>query len=385
VSPHALLDEVRAYLRRNGWVEQGHGIAGALWARGTDDQTELAVIAVPDHIQIGSVEWSGVVERLAAYERRSVNAVTTAIRDQYVDVARLRAANDVVIEGSIPLGAGVSLVASAHQMLRACATTAQRPRAQIRGHYSRFADEVVRQARLGHTSEGSYIIPILMPVSEPPADDVHERPIESLESGRVPHEPIERRVTRTFAQALTAVEQRIVQPAKQPRLRDIGPIISAGVSRELVTALYRVVADPAVATFEAAFVWAGALTPPASVPAEVVIPSEAADLLRTTERLLRSPKIEPPRTITGPVVEIHHAPGDPSGWIVVQTIQRGRPADIRVLLRQQELDPAHDWMRTARTIVVAGQIVRPFGQSLRIERPEAVYPLDETFLPSEPV
>lgn len=385
MSPRALLDDIRAYLRRNGWVEQEHGVAGALWARRADDQTEPAVIAVPDRIRVGTVEWASVVERLAAYEGRSVNAVTADIRDQYVDVARLRAANDIVIEGSIPLGAGVSLVASAHQMLRACATTAQRPRAQIGGHYSRLADEVVRQARLGHTSEGSYVIPVLMPVSEPPADDLHERPIETLEIERVAHEPIERRVTRTFAQALTAVQQRIVAPAQQPRLHDIGPIVAAGVSRELVSALHRVVADPSVAMFEAAFVWAGALTPPASVPAEVAIPSEAAELLQMTERLLRSPHVEPPRTITGPVVGIHHEPGDPSGWIEVQTIRRGRPADVRVILREQDLYPAHDWMRTARTILVEGRIVRPFGQSLRIEEPQAVYPLDETFLPSEPV
>lgn len=79
------------------------------------------------------MEWRGVLERLARFEQRPMENVASSIEFQLTDVTHLRAANDIVIRGSIPLGAGVSLVSSAYSMLRASATTAVRPRAHIAG------------------------------------------------------------------------------------------------------------------------------------------------------------------------------------------------------------------------------------------------------------
>ncbi|MFC4081787.1 hypothetical protein [Amycolatopsis samaneae] len=340
----------------------------------------MTTIVVPASMQPGSIEWRSVVERLAAFERRSVDEVAGRIQHLLTDVTRLRAADDLVIRGSIPLAAGVGLVSAAHKMLRAIATTALRPRAHIAGNFSRLGDQIVERARLGHTEEGSYVLPVLVPLTEETSEGPAHFWTEEGEVTRVAPEPPERRVTRTLAQALTAVETRIVQPARDPRPSDMHDLIAAGVSREFVLAVREVLDDPSVTTFEARFGWASGLTSPAAVPDTVPVPATATDLLTRTARLLSTAKRDSRGTFTGPIVEVRHLPNDPYGEVALQTIRRGRQVEIRVRLTEQQLDPAHEWMRTARTIVVEGPILRTPGRPLRVDQPESIYPLDESYL-----
>lgn len=296
-------------------------------------------------------------------------------------MTRLRAANDIVIRGSIPLGAGVSLVSSAWSMLRAAATTSVRPRAHIGGNFSKRADELAETARLGHTQEGSYVIPILMPLSDPSEERAKEPALTGLEIERVSWEPSERRIMRTFAQALAAVDQTIVQPEHTPRVSQMQPAVIAGVSRELVSALHRIVSDESVASFEATFSWAQAVTAPASVPLQVRIPADAATRLGEAARRLKSSSYSPDEIITGPIVEVRHVPEDPFGEISVQTMRRGRMTEVRVRLSVDQLEPTFEWARRSRPVAVSGRIRRSPGQRLSIDKPRQIYPVDETYLP----
>lgn len=173
----------------------------------------------------------------------------------------------------------------------------------------------------------------------------------------------------------------IVQPARDPKTSDLPPIVIAGASREFVSALHRVLSDPSVARFEAAFVWAGAIGDPAGVPAIISVPTEAAPLLEAAARLLKKSTYTPDEVISGPIVEVRHVPGDPLGQISVQTMRRGRPAEVRVTLSNDGLAPTFDWARDGRTVVVEGRVRRVPGQPLTIDRPLRVQPVDETYLP----
>lgn len=381
---------VHGYLSRAGWVQQEPGVAGALWtltqpAAGMYGENEnLPTLAVPSTISLGSTELRGLTERLAAYEQRKSEQVASEIEHFYIDVMRFRAANDYVISGTIPLTAGVDLVHSAYSMMRASATTACQPKSHIAGGFSLLGDKIIEDARLGQTEEGSYIVPVLLPLTEPAAEEQVD--LWGDEPGtveRVALEPPERRVTRTLAQALTAVERLVVDPAREPQTSVIAPLVAAGASRELIVAAKRVLEDPAVAVFEAAFDWAGAAPAPASVPKSVIFPQAANPLLERASRLLRASRRDPWVQMTGPIVEVRHVPNDPFGSVVLQTVRRGRPVEVRVALSAAKLDPVHDWMCTSRTIVVAGQVQRDPGKRLRIDAPTALYPLDETFLPIE--
>lgn len=386
----SLITSVEGYLRRKGWARQEPGPAGALWTfhgqLAEDDHPVESnpTLAVPFDIRLASPAWNGLIQRVAAHEQRAVERVADEIEHYYIDITRFRAANDYLIAGSIPLTAGVDLVASAYRMLRASATTARQAKGHIAGGFSKLGDRIVEVARLGHTEEGSYILPVLLPLTEPGPDEQDN--LWRDEPGiaeRVALEPPERRVTRTLAQALTAVNSLVVEPAKEPTSAVVAPLVAAGVSRELVAAVIQVLSDPAVAVLDTSFAWAGGATAPGSVPEHVALPSDAVRLLERTSQLLRTPRREPATQMSGLIVEVRHIPGDPVGSVVLQTIRQGRPVEVRVHMSADKLDPVHDWMRTSRTIVVEGQVQRDPSKRLRVDQPTAIYPLDESFLPME--
>lgn len=378
-NPTSLADNVRTYLAVKQWSEKPPGNSGSLWVKGRSDGSSVTV-AVPFRLNEDTAEWRGIVERVADYEKRPRRDIGFRLANPLVDVTRLRAANDYVINSSIPLSAGAGLVGAAYRMLRASATTARRPQAHIGGNFSRLGDQIAAQARLGHTEEGSYIVPILMQLSDVSSGlrDSLLEPEPGVE--RVSPEPPERRVTRTFAQAVTVIEKRIVEPAREPRATDMHDVIAAGASRELVLAVSAVLLDPAVAEFKFIFDWSPSATPPAAVPPTVTVPADANELLIKASRLLTASKRDPQRTIIGPIVEVRHIPGDLYGEVALQTVRNGRQVEVRVRLNEHQLDPTHDWMRTARTVVVEGVVQRAFGQRLRIDNPNNIYPLDETYL-----
>jgi hypothetical protein len=377
--PEDLAANVRAYLRRHEWTEDDDGAVGSMWhqggARGTSRE-----IAVPFSIIPNSTEWRGLIERLALIEGRPSVDIAFQIENLYVDVTRFRAANDLVIGGSIPLTAGVDLVESAYRLIRASATTARRPRAHIAGGFSNLGDEIVGQARLGHTERGSYVVPVLITLSRQAPEKQDNLWHNRAGIDRVAPESPERRVTRTLAQGLTALQTRIVEPARMPKAADMPLLVAAGASREMVIAINHVLSDPAVAEFETVFTWASGVTAPAVVPNRIAIPSDAIELLTHAARLLLDTRRDSSERITGPIVEVRHVPEDPLGEVAVQTMRRGRPAEVRVRLNEDQLDLSHEWMRTARTVLVEGRIQRDPGKPLRIDKPSAFYPLDETYL-----
>lgn len=81
-------------------------------------------------------------------------------------------------------------------------------------------------------------------------------------------------------------------------------------------------------------------------------------------------KPEPPWT-NKPLASL---PANPVGSVIVETIRHGRPLDVRVDLYADDLDPAHDSMRTSRIIHADSQIYRDPGKQLRVGQPSAIYP-----------
>jgi len=378
------LVSVQAYLRRRGWVEEPPGRAGSWWHRPSRRSSEETHIGVPDRIGVpgriipGTVEWRSVIGSLADYEKRSFEEIAETIRVQFVDVTEFGIAGDFTMAGPILLSAGASFLSSARGMLRAAATAAVRPRADI-GNFSTIANRIADQARLGYTRAGSYVIPLLMPLP-PPQDDSARQPLEGMGTERVAYEPAERRVTRTLAQSLAAVQQGIVQPAREPHARDMAALVSAGVTRQLVAAASSILAEPEVSEFGVSFQWAGAITPPGGVPRRVEFPAAAGLLLARAEELLKSSRSDPRQVVTGPIVMVRHLPDAPSVEIAIQTMRAGKMSEVIVYLSAQRREDALEWMRGGRAVVAEGQLVRVPGQHSRIPEPSRIHPLDETFL-----
>lgn len=365
--------DLRDYLNLNGWQEQTQGPAGGLW-----EAKNGAIVAIPKHVEPRDFAWTGVVERIAAASHTSPSNVESAVLNMFVDVTEFRAADDILIHGSIPVEAGFSLMSTARTLLRASATTSRGPKALIGGNYSRPGERIVENARFGHTIHGSYILPMLVPISRTAEDQDSLMPLNP--KVRSPFEPEERRATRTLAQALSAIQNRIVEPAHAPSTAVITDLVIAGVSREMITALHQLLSEDSVSTFDASFRWATGLDEPQRLPERVEIPAGAAEVLKLTSDLMRPLKKGNTETITGPIVQLRDDQAVVFGDVYIQTMRNGRSCEVAVRLRGDELEQSHAWFMSREVLVIEGTIESLPGRGLRLDNPVRVQPLRETLL-----
>lgn len=368
-SPH---DRVIRYLTAEGWrPPHDTGEVGQLWRHPTSEY----ILPVPDQLVEASIDWQVITERLALLQGLKVAEVIARLTKEAVDIANLRAANDIVVRDTIPLEAGATLVQSCWTMLRSSATTALGPKAFIR-RYRKTGDELVAAARMAHTKRGSFIIPILLPLSEPepePDEVAAEPTIPDMEITTAP-EPLERRVMRTFAESLTALDMVAVTPEREPRASSVHELISAGVSHQFVTALSRVLAEDAVAEFSASFEWAPVGDPPTRVR-DVAIPAAASQRLKSVARQLKdTPTARSEEQFVGPIRRVERDPEADTGTVTVQTIRNGHSASVAVRVSPGVLDQAWQWARDRQTLVVQSRVQRT-AEGLIAVTNDAVTPL----------
>jgi hypothetical protein len=370
-------EQLQTYLRFKGWHQLPPGPAGSLW---DNDAVRIGVPHEDDEFLI-----KGSIDRIAKYERRTVKEVTDSVRFLLYDVTHLRASNDRFITDTIPLEAAAKILSSSRRMLQATATTARTERAHIGKSFSKLGNDVVRQILMGHTERGSFVIPVLVALPEPSPLDFHEDTLlEDLGDSsfhRAAPEPFERRVVRTFAQSLQAVQEIVVEPAKVPTVDQIYELVYRGVSREFCTSLSGILKEPSVAEFGATIDWAPAITPPRTL-STVSITADAAELVQNVANKLRQTKVDPNQVFTGTIVQLRHeSPLDPYGEIAVSTVRRGHQSEVLIRLPVDLYENAWQWHSQGRAVLVEGVVRREPGQRLRVDLPTRFHPVDEMFLP----
>lgn len=279
-----------------------------------------------------------------------------------------------VVEDSVLLESAATVLANARRMVRAAATTARKPRPRIGSNYSPPGDELAALMRLSHTRRGSFVLPVVMPV-EPPA------PTDGDVLGdRMPVEPGERRVTRTLASAVAALNSIAVLPDHEPRVDDVMHLIQSGVSSELVAAVRAIAIQSGVQAFDIKFQWAPGLQPPGGIPDRVVIPDDAAPVLANVERKLKVTRREVTESLSGQIVEIRHLPDEPLGEIAIRTIRNNRTVEVRITTTADVITSAFDWAKQSRAVIAHGKVVSS-PKALTIPNPDQLQPLDELFAP----
>jgi hypothetical protein len=363
------LGELRTYLQLNGWVEGYPGPSGSLWSK---QGYKIGVPLIDDE----AVK-RGALERLARINEVAVSQLIDQVRYFSIDVTNFRARNDSIALASIPLETAIIITRSARAMLRSCGTTAFRIQGDLKGHYSKSGDEVVRSARMGHTKDGSFIIPILVALSPVESPELQADALIEIEQSAP--EPYERRIVRTLAQSLQAVDEIIVRPGTEPTLSRLYAAVELGVSRELCVALGHVLAEPAVAEFRADFNWAPAFSAPPNTASEVSVSAEAQDLVIAAAKRLKEVRVEPTRVMSGDIIELRHKPRDPFGLITISTARNGRPAEVRITLPLERYLDALEWHRENRTILVEGEVRGGRGERLHVDAPARCHPIDDLF------
>lgn len=309
-----------------------------------------AELYVPHTLRRDTLEWDGVLDRIAAPAKENRRDLERAIEHANFDFMRFRvnASGD-----SIPLESAATVINSAFGMLRAAATTSRRPARSITS-YSKTGDAIASQARLAHTEVGSFVFPVLLHVDPP--EPLAPATLAGIEE--VIPESDERRVTRTLAQALEAFDRQVLEPGLSPTARTLLPVVYAGGTKELFGKVAAALSEPDISFYETSFTWASVEPGSLELPRSVTIPSEANRLVSDAIKILGESGKDPVRVLVGPIVRIEHIKGEMFGEIVVQAPgpSGGRRSRVEMRVREQQLGLLHEWMHSGTTVVVQGNV-----------------------------
>lgn len=371
------IEQIRDYLEAEGWSARAPGPAGSMWLRNG------VRIGIPDVDGEDPLLVQGILERLARIEQKDLRFVINYIRYYRTDVALLQAASEGTRSETIPLGAASTVINAARSILRASGTTAWSERSHIAGHYAAQGDAVLERARMDHTIHGPFMIPVLVPLPRTQAPDQTQQKNESLELFRAAPEPFERRVTRTLAQSLLAVQEVIIQPERMPTMRDLHPAVDRGVSREFCMALAKILEEPSIGEFKAQFEWAPVVSAPETMPRTIEVPSSASEKINHAAEILKRTRAEPRSIFSGSIVELRHVLEDPWGQVTVATVRHGRACEIRVRLSYEQYREAVTWHSQHRAVIVEGTVREGPNRRLVVEKPVSCRPIDEALLPED--
>lgn len=357
-----------AMLRHSKWEISGEGPIGEMWS----SPSQRVEVGIPFALSSANYEWSGVLDRIAYAHKTTRKDLARRIANLRFDVTDFRVKGPNW-DTSVPVEAGFNLFKTARQVLRASATTAKSPKVAIGGGYSRIGDRVLEKARFGQTAQGSYIVPLMVPVLgiQDFKEDEHElkdgEPVfNDVTAG---HETDERRTTRTMAESMIAVHSAIIDRDKPPTMSQVNDLVYAGVSRELLTALTSVVSKDSVTSFDATFMWSELLTKTSDhLKSSVSFPSEARKLLEESTVKFK-PSLEPKsETFTGPIVQLRDEAIVAHGYVTIETNRNGRQVEMQVRVDERHLDEVHGWFKDRETVRVQGS-VRRASSRLIIDKP----------------
>ncbi|GAB3547505.1 hypothetical protein GCM10027404_09710 [Arthrobacter tumbae] len=370
------------YLAYKGWNHLSEGSFGVLW----NHPLHGGEVGVPRGIRSGTGMWDGTISMIAQWENSSGYEVDKTVRRFWMDVSDFRAQSSVVRGNYIAAEAGSSLFSGAWKILRSSATTSRGTKIAIGGKYSSLGDRSIDGAMFAQTEPGSYILPLLVPIDRSIAE-ASLRKADHIDEGSpedffqtISEETEQRRATRTMAQALTAIYQKIIEPAVDPTMRAINETVVAGASREMVVALYDIINEETVSALDVTFSWAPKAGKISGVSSSVEVPKESAVLLERAAKQMKIAREPASALVSGPIFALYHPKGLDSGEATIEAAHRGRIRRITVALRgAEELDNAHRWFRGHETLLVEGA-VRSTADGLKIDRPSQLRPLGQSLL-----
>lgn len=359
---------VADYLREiEQWQLLGEGQQGSLW------ESPVGDFVVPRALDGDPDLAVSVINRISAVVGRP-NAET---RDDIVfgsaDIIDLRVDGPTVGRGWISFELAAAVLVKSYAAFRAAATTAFGPKPEIH-RYSVLGDEVVESAQMAHTRDGSFIFPIIVRLPRRRADD--QQSVAGIREAELT-EPKERRVTRTFAEALGALGELLPSASDDSlNARSLPELVRAGASRQFCLALARLLSDAHVERVTADFRWAKNGPPSSTLPKRTHLTKLQVDGLKSAANLLRNASDPSLDLYTGKIVSMSagEVASDPH-YLRLQTVRRCRLVMIDIRVDGQTHDDAEPWYLSGQTVSVRGKIRRQ-SNGWVMDSPVGLSPLD---------
>lgn len=354
VSPMALV----AYAQSEGWARvETYGDHSDVYA--SDGLPEIIVPRTP---MLG--DYPQVVAQLIDIFADAASTDAPAIYRDLVtadrDVMRIRAVS-ADPDGSVSVEDGLQMVKGAHEILLAAACSVKNPQPLYRGGANKEASQFLKQARLGQTEQGSFVVTLLTPAISMPI----QRP---LLDGMVSEEsPPERKITVRLAEALEAARMA----SEQVVGGETGAFQASvwlGVSANLCDGI--VMAAEPFSAVEISLSWAR--TRPMNKARNVThFNDDDVVRLREAARTFREREPRPDAELFGFVHLLKRHPSDDDGSVTLRTPLDGQMQSVSATLQQSDYDRAIQAHKDKHPVILTGDLDR-YGQRWRLLNPQLV-------------
>ncbi|MEV7702097.1 hypothetical protein AB0O59_03550 [Streptomyces sp. NPDC088922] len=344
-------EEIASYLSRAGWQRSLAGPLAEVWHPRDDEESSILVPKVDDAPDF-RMTLRVLTSELSKKENRSAEDIKLEMARQFLDVTDLRAEDDEISEGTIPLLAGIGLFNSAHRMMVSAAAATLHRQGYYGNSMPRAAYKHARRMRLGQTRPGSYIVPVISnarfgalvdqrfdePRIEVSADDSY----------------FERRMLTTLSHALDALSQMTVIRDRAPSKDEMLGAVDEGVSSELCGAVLDVIGKGGMDLFDVTFNWAPTSLAPKSIPEKIAFHSESAFLIQQVESELKEADSPAERVLYGVIRRLSLRKNEDTGHVALETVIDGKSRIVSFELPLDTYSRAARYHGERRPVVVRG-------------------------------
>ncbi|WP_342376141.1 hypothetical protein NVS55_33425 [Myxococcus stipitatus] len=342
--------EVEAYLRGTGWVlfDSRPGKV-SYWERVEVDSGEeyTAVCVLDRSVRDYATRTAELLNLLGRIEQRTPDDIYRSVRDVGCDVTELQIERADARDGTIPLKDGARAFDGALRLYAAAAAAVKDRRPYfgklLTGGASRF---VSRNARLGQTKVGSYVITISTRVAQVQEELPFEVQVES--------EPFERQVMLRLASALSVAREAAIKNTAQAFFDGV----AHGVSANLCDAVTGMAEGAPFTQLNVALHWSPIRPVERSVPRQLSFGPELVSNLREGSAHLRFQEPLSNFQLVGKVVRLERWPDEPSGTIGIDGFVDSETELVSVTLKEEEYSVATEAHGIGAPVVCIGELKR---------------------------
>lgn len=353
--------DAAAYLRTRGWTEV-HSDPGKLsvwnW-RGHEGGEHETVLPLATHFRDYRARVAEFLEALQTAERRPLDELVEDLSTPNADIQRVRLPIESSWDGTLSLDEGSGVFQAIRDLVLAGASAAIEPRRAFGKRRPEQAMQHVKQARIGRSRPGSFVVAVISPL--PPVVCDGAPVLESTED-----EPFARSAMRTLAVALESARSGIAETAARGSLEPMQDRVVRGVSANLCDALATLQGVAHDREVEYSFSWAPTRPAP-DTPALVRIPADSKALFEQVATAFRKTTEVEGVQLLGFVQKLERL-SDASGLVTVSGSADGEIRRVLLELSGEQHSEAVRAYRERLEVACEGELWRE-GKSYRLRNP----------------
>lgn len=365
--------DIEDYLVSTGWTvdEEINGRALVLSRKEFKKELLIPIVQTRADYAARIAEAIAIIEIV---EERSQLEIVADIQMAAFDVIRFRLTSPLWADGSIYVQQGIQTFEKARDLIASAARAADadKPKGAYYGKLSERAQRHLKQARLGQTEQGSYVITVKLPI---PRYD------ENLDGQSDMYlEPFPRQITTTMTNAVQRAYSAAKETDKTGSWQPFFTAIPYGVSANLCEAMAGIADANPQNALKFSVSWSRVREKPDGIVSSTSIEPFAIPIFEEAARNFRQQEPEPDFTVDGVVVGLDRAEGAELGKVKILCMVDDKLRKVRVDLASSEYHKALHAHDEELSVQCTGDLVKE-GRSLVLKEPRDFYVIETEPVP----